>query len=49
LQQAEQAYHRALAERAFADQRSGDRGELLVAIDTARAQLDVVRARRPSV
>ena len=49
LQQAEQVYHRSLAERAFADQRSGDRSEQLVAVDAARAHLDVVRARRPPI
>jgi hypothetical protein len=51
LQRAEQAYHRLRTEHAFADpptdavERAS--GDLLAAIDAARAHLDVIRARRP--
>ena len=53
LQQAERAYHRALADAAFAvsadSQAPGGSKASLDAVDAPRAQLDDVRARRPNV
>ena len=51
LQQAEQAYHRALAVRAFTAPRASaetpEASDLLAVIGAARANLDIVRARKP--
>ena len=52
LQQAERTYHRAMAGAAFAtpENDSTDAARLsLESVNTARAQLDAVRARRPNV
>jgi hypothetical protein len=52
LQQAERAYHRAVAGHAFAGSEQPAAGEvqrgLLEHVDTARRALDFVRARRPT-
>lgn len=52
LRRAERAYHRSVADRAFAaagdtGARADDRLESLRAVDQARVRLDEVRARRP--
>ena len=51
LQQAERAYHRAIAGTAFAATESPAAGDLqrdlLDAVDTARRELDRIRARNP--
>jgi len=53
LQQAERAYHRAMADAAFAvsvDQTGAGGGKAsLATLDAARSHLDAVRGRRPSV
>ena len=53
LRQAERAYHRALADAAFAvsvdSQAPGGSKASLDVVDAARAQLDDVRTRRPNV
>jgi hypothetical protein len=53
LQQAEHAYHRAVTGTAFAAGGTGAQSEegkaALAAVDRARAALDAVRGRRPSV
>ena len=53
LQQAERAYHRALADAAFAvsadSQAPGGSKASLAVVDAIRAQLDDVRVRRPNV
>lgn len=51
LQQAERAYHRAVADHAFAsadEAPASSRRQLLEAIEAAKMRLDVARARRPS-
>ena len=52
LQQAERAYHRAIAGSAFANPTEGPSAleiqkESLVAVESARIRLDEVRARKP--
>lgn len=49
LQDAQRAYHRAVADRAFAGPGSGPDGtrDSLEAVEQTRARLDAVRARRP--
>jgi hypothetical protein len=53
LQQAERAYHRAMAGAAFASQADAaaddESRKALGQVDAARARLDEVRARRPSM